>query len=415
MYRYYVLGMLMLTYAFSVMDRQVLSILLEDIRAEFALNDTQLGLLSGLAFALFYSTLGIPIARLADSRSRINIIAISVALWSIMTVICGVAQNFIHLFLGRIGVGVGEAGSSPPSHSMLSDYFSQHERSVALAIVSMGSAFGSLFGLVLGGYISEIWGWRMAFVVVGLPGILLAIALKATVKEPRRGAMEPTLTADSHVEIMNVRQTMRALWRQPVYRWITIAHVLAVFSAYNVFNWVPVLYRRKFEMSASEVGTLTGILFFVAGAAGYLAGGYLGGRLAKRDIRWMAWLPAITIGLAFPAYIGALAAPSVPMATALFGIGLFLYQANTGPSLALVQNFIEPQMRAQAVAVLFFCTNMIGLGLGPVVVGYISDVMSKQYSNQSLSVALAIVMLGLLGGSAGTFYAATKIKKDAAA
>ena len=160
--------MLTLTYAFSVMDRQVLAILLEDIRAEFVLDDTQLGLLSGLAFALFYSTLGIPIARLADRFSRINIISIAVALWSIMTALCGVAQNFVQLFLGRIGVGVGEAGSSPPSHSMISDLFSPSERSLALAIVSMGSAFGSLFGLVLGGYISEEFGWRMACIARAL-------------------------------------------------------------------------------------------------------------------------------------------------------------------------------------------------------------------------------------------------------
>jgi MFS family permease len=400
--------MLTLTYAFSVMDRQVLAILLEDIRAEFVLNDTQLGLLSGLAFALFYSTLGIPIARLADRVSRINIISTAVALWSIMTALCGAAQNFIHLFLGRIGVGIGEAGSSPPSHSMLSDLFSPSERSLALAIVSMGSAFGSLFGLVLGGYVSEAYGWRMAFIAAGVPGVVLAIVLKASIREPARGALESTAEPAEHVSF---GQTLQTLWQQPVYRWITIGHILAVFSAYNIFAWLPALYIRKFEMAPTDVGVLTGFLFLGAGAPGYLIGGWLGGRLARRDPRWLAWLPATTIGLAFPAYIAALATPSIPLATALFGLGLFMYQANTGPSLALVQNYIAPHMRAQAVAVLFFCTNMIGLGLGPILVGYLSDLTTAQYGNQSLAIALGIVMLGLVGGSAGTFYAARKIGK----
>lgn len=403
-YRYYVLAMLTLTYAFSVMDRQILSILLEDIRLDFDLDDTQLGLLSGLAFALFYSTLGVPIARLADQVSRVNIISISVALWSLMTALCGAANNFIQLFIGRIGVGVGEAGSSPPSHSMLSDYFSPSERSLALAILMMGSAFGSLFGLVLGGYIAEGFGWRWAFVAAGAPGLLLALALKWTVREPLRGALEKTpIVPKEHASFV---ATLVALWRQPVYRWVTIAHISAVFSAYAIFAWLPTLYLRQFELDQSEVGVITGSLFLLAGAPGYLFGGFVGGRLARRNMRWLAWFPAITIGVAFPAYIGALSSSSVVVATSFFAVGLFMYQANSGPSMALVQNVIPPNLRAQAVAVLFFCTNMVGLGLGPVVVGYLSDIFAAEHGLESLSIALALVMPGLVGGSVGSFYAA---------
>lgn len=409
-YRYYVLAMLTLTYGFSVMDRQILSILLEDIRLDFDLDDTQLGLLSGLAFALFYSTLGVPIARLADRVSRINIISISVALWSLMTALCGAANNFIQLFIGRIGVGVGEAGSSPPSHSMLSDYFSPSERSLALAILMMGSAFGSLFGLVLGGYVAEDFGWRWAFVAAGAPGLLLALALKWTVREPPRGGLEKTTSTQT--EYFSFALTLATLWRQPVYRWVTIAHISAVFSAYAIFAWLPTLYLRRFELDQSEVGVITGSLFLLAGAPGYLFGGFLGGRLARRNMRWLAWLPAITIGVAFPAYIGALSSSSVVVATSLFAVGLFMYQANSGPSMALVQNVIPPNLRAQAVAVLFFCTNMIGLGLGPVVVGYLSDMFATEHGAESLSIGLTLVMLGLVGGSAGSFYAARFIDSN---
>ena len=215
MYRYYVLAMLTLTYAFSVMDRQVMSILLEDLRAEFLLDDTQLGLLSGLAFALFYSVLGIPLARLADRSSRINIIAVCVAIWSVMTALCGAAQNFVQLFLGRVGVGVGEAGSSPPSHSMIADYFAPNERSLALAVVMMGASFGSLFGLVLGGFVAESYGWRMAFVAAGVPGLLLAAVLKISIREPVRGGLDAPATTPSiaRPQQMSFRATLVELWR----------------------------------------------------------------------------------------------------------------------------------------------------------------------------------------------------------
>jgi MFS family permease len=403
MYRYYVLGTLALTYAFSVMDRQVMSILLEDLRAEFLLDDTQLGLLSGLAFALFYSVLGIPLARLADRSSRINIIAVCVAIWSVMTALCGAAQNFAQLFLGRVGVGVGEAGSSPPSHSMIADYFAPKERSLALAVVMMGASFGSLFGLVLGGFVAESYGWRMAFVAAGVPGLLLAAVLKISIREPVRGGLDAPATTSpiARPQQMSFRDTLVALWRVRIYRWVTIAHIPATFAGYAIFAWLPTLYLRQFDMTLSEVGVLTGLLFLVAGIPGYLLGGFLGDRLGNRDPRWRVWLPAIAMGLAMPAYIGGLWAPTATTTTVLIGIGHFLYQTSHGPSLAAIQNALAPQMRAQAVAFLFFFVNMIGLGLGPVLVGYVSDLAAPQFGDRSLSVALSVAMLGLLGAVLG--------------
>ena len=207
-YRWYVLIMLAVMYAFSIMDRQILSILLEDIRAEFVLTDLQLGLLSGVAFALFYATLGIPIARLADRFNRVSIISAAVALWSVMTALCGAASSFWYLFLARVGVGVGEAGGNPPAHSVISDYFNKDERSFALSVYTSGAALGLLLGLVTGGFVAEYYGWRWAFVCAGVPGLALALLLKLTVREPVRGGLEEGNNSSSRM--------MSPFWRPSV-------------------------------------------------------------------------------------------------------------------------------------------------------------------------------------------------------
>ena len=242
-YRWYVLGVLALTYAFSFMDRQIVSILLEDLRLEFALSDTQLGLLSGLAFALFYATLGIPIARLADRYNRINIISTAVAVWSIMTALCGSATSFVQLFLARVGVGIGEAGGGPPSHSTIADYFGPSERSFAISIYSLGATIGALMGLIMGGYVAEHYGWRMAFFVAGVPGLALAILVKLTVREPKRGAMDdPSAKPKEAPPRDSMIQSARSLFSNAIYRRVNVAHMLAVFVGYGLVSWKPALY-----------------------------------------------------------------------------------------------------------------------------------------------------------------------------
>ena len=396
-YRWYVLGVLALTYAFSFMDRQILSILLEDIRAEFALSDLQLGLLSGIAFALFYATLGIPIARLADRFNRVTIVSAAVAIWSAMTALCGAASSFWQLFLARVGVGVGEAGGSPPSHSIISDYFNKEERSFAMSIYSLGTSLGMLFGLVMGGFVAEYYGWRWAFVCAGVPGLALALLLKITVREPIRGAMEemaaaqPTASKDA-----SMGAALRALWANRSYRYVNLAHMFGVFVGYGFTVWKPPLYLRQFDLSQSEVGLVVGLTSAGLGVPGMLLGGYFADRLAKRDARGPAWLCAAAVLLATPVYLLALWSSDWVVTTVFIGLGVFLYSLSHAPGLAIVQSVVEPHRRAQAAAYVFFLSNVLGLGLGPVLVGSISDGFAAQFDHRSLNVALGFVTLVLL-------------------
>ena len=415
-YRWYVLGMLGLTYAFSFMDRQILSILLEDIRAEFALSDLQLGLLSGIAFALFYATLGIPIAKLADRVNRVTIVSSAVAVWSVMTALCGAATNFWQLFFARVGVGIGEAGGSPPSHSIISDYFSKEERSFALSIYSLGTSFGMLFGLVMGGFVAEYYGWRWAFVCAGVPGIALALILKFTVREPVRGAMEqmaeraPAPAGSTPAKSESMIEAFRALWANRAYRYVNLAHMFGVFVGYGFTVWKPPLYLRQFELSQSEVGLVVGLTSVGLGVPGMLLGGYFADRLASRDPRGPAWLCGVAVLLATPAYLLALWSTDWIATTVFIGIGLFMYSLSHAPGLAIVQSVVEPHRRAQAAAYVFFLSNILGLGLGPVLVGSISDGFSGDYGERSLNVALGFVTLVLLIAAAMYWRTARELK-----
>ncbi len=415
-YRWYVLGVLSLTYAFSFMDRQILSILLEDIRAEFVLSDLQLGLLSGIAFALFYATLGIPIARLADRFNRVSIVSLAVAIWSAMTALCGAAGNFWQLFLARVGVGVGEAGGSPPSHSIISDYFSKEERGFAMSIYSLGTSLGMLFGLVMGGFVAEYYGWRWAFVCAGVPGLALALLLKFTVREPVRGAMEEMTQAGkapAPEQKESMSDAFRALWANRSYRYVNLAHMCGVFVGYGFTVWKPPLYLRQFDLSQSEVGLVIGLTSAGLGVPGMLLGGYLADRLSTRDVRGPAWLCAAAVLLAAPVYMLALWSSDWIMTTLLIGLGIFLYSLSHAPGLAIVQTVVEPHRRAQAAAYVFFLSNMLGLGLGPVLVGSLSDGFSAEFAHRSLNAALGLVTLVLF--MAGALYWQTaKVLRESA-
>ena len=408
-YRWYVLCLLGVGYAFSFMDRQILSILLEDIRAEFVLSDLQLGLLSGIAFALFYATLGIPIARLADRFNRVNIVSIAIAVWSAMTVLCGAATNFWQLFLARVGVGVGEAGGSPPSHSIISDYFKDDERSFALSIYSLGTSLGMLFGLVMGGFVAEYYGWRWAFVCAGVPGLALALVMKLTVREPKRGGVEaPPADEAGKSRAMeapkdSMVQSFRILWANRAYRYVNLAHMLGVFVGYGFTVWKAPLYLRQFDLSQSEVGMVVGFTAAAFGVPGMLLGGYFADRLFKRDVRGPAWLCGIAVLLATPAYLLALWSTDWVMTTAFIALGLFLYSLSHAPGLAIVQTVVEPQRRAQAAAYVFFVSNLLGLGAGPLLVGWLSDSFAGEYGERSLNVALGFITFVFVG-AAGMYW-----------
>ena len=399
-YRWYVLGVLALVYAFSFMDRQILSILIEDIRAEFALSDLQLGLLSGIAFALFYATLGIPIAKLADRYNRVTIVSIAVAVWSGMTALCGAAGSFWQLFMARVGVGVGEAGGSPPSHSIISDYFNREERSFAMSILAMGGPLGMLFGLIMGGFVAEYYGWRWAFVCAGVPGLALALLVKFSIREPVRGAMDEVVQAvEPGQPSESMLEAFRQLWANKAYRYVNLAHMLGTFVGYGFTVWKPALYLRQFDLSQSEVGMIVGITSAVFGSLGLLSGGLVADRWAKKDPRGPALLGCIAVLLATPVYLVALWSNDWIVTTLCIGFGLLLFAHSHAPSLAIVQTVVEPHRRAQAAAYVFFLANILGLGLGPVLVGSVSDAFAAEYAHRSLNVALGFATLVLLGAS----------------
>ena len=409
-YRYYVLVVLMMTYVFSYMDRYIMSILLEDVKAEFGFSDLQLGMLSGLAFALLYSTLGIPIARLADRSNRVRIISIAVSVWSIFTALCGAATGFWTLFLARLGVGVGEAGGLAPAHSTLADYFKKEELSRALAVYGLGPSLGAVAGLMIGGAIADAFGWRAAFIAVGLPGVLLAALTYLTVREPKRGAMDPGHVPPENPD--NIKTTLSKLWQNRTYVYVNLGHALSIVTMYSITVWLPALFLRNTDFSRSEVGATIGLITLVGGVLGTLSGGFIADYLAKRDERWRAWVSMIAVIASAPVLAAALLATDAQSLTILMGMGIFVFQVSFVPGLAIVQIVVEPGQRAMAAAFVFFLANFIGLGIGPVIVGAISDALVPQFNETSINIAL-MIMLSFLVVASLCFWLSSRAMKKA--
>jgi len=289
--RYYAVGLLTLVYTFNFIDRQLLAILQESVKADLLLEDWQLGLLTGFAFAVFYVTAGIPIARWADNSNRRNIVALAVGTWSFMTAISGLAQNYTQLMLARIGVGVGEAGGSPPAHSMISDMFPPENRATALSFYSMGVSFGILFGFLFGGWLNEIFNWRVAFFIVGAPGLLVALAVRFTLHEPIRGLADNRTVSES----VPITQVLELLWSRLSFRHMAFGAALNAFAGYSISNWSASFFIRSHEMSTGELGTWLGLSQGLGGAIGVFFGGYFAEKLARNDVRWYMRLPACSL------------------------------------------------------------------------------------------------------------------------
>jgi predicted MFS family arabinose efflux permease len=406
--RNYALSVLVVVYTFNFIDRQILSILLEPIKQDLGLSDSALGMLTGFAFALFYATLGIPIARFADRGNRRNLIALALTIWSGMTALSGLAQNFWHLLLARIGVGVGEAGCSPPAHSMIADYFPAEIRATALGIYSLGIPFGILFGFIAGGWLNEFFGWRVAFFVVGIPGVLLALLVRYTLREPPRGMAEGRV---AEAEQPTVMETFQFLWSKRSFRHMAVGGGLTAFVGYGVVTWVPSFLIRSYGMSTGDVGTYLGLILGIPGGIGIALGGYLADRYGARDTRWYLWVVAVAliacVPLSFGVYLSATAFASLMFLIIPILLGNF-YQATT---FSQTQGLVSLRMRSVAAAVLLFILNIIGLGAGPQAVGILSDVLQPQYGDESLRYALLILSLVNVW-SAYHYYLAGKYLKD---
>jgi MFS family permease len=390
-YPRYALALLVVVYVFNFVDRSILAILLEDIKLEFDLSDTQLGFLSGIAFALFYAVMGIPIARWADRGSRKTIISIAIFTWSLMTAFTGFAQNFGMLLAARIGVGVGEAGCSPPAHSLISDYFPLTRRATMLSVYSLGIPIGAGIGYLAGGWLTEWFDWRTAFIVVGLPGVILALVVQWTLKEPTRGAFDegPRVPAERE----SVADVLRFMKSMPSFRHMAFGAALHAFYGYGVQAFIAAFFIRSHQISTGEIGTWLAGIGFTGGVIGVYLGGYLGDRLSGSDKRWYMWVPAIATVISLPfAFLVYLWPEGRTALMLLFPVNLLggLY---LGPTFAMTQTLVRPEMRAMASAILLFVINIIGLGLGPQFVGLVSDWLVPTFGTESLRYALLSVVL----------------------
>ena len=403
--RNYVLVVLTLVYTFNFIDRQLLSILQEAIKVDLSLSDAQLGLLTGFAFAMFYVTAGIPIARLADRSNRRNIVAVSVGLWSFMTAISGFVQNYLQLLLARVGVGVGEAGGSPPSHSIVSDIFPKKQRASALAFYSTGVNLGILFGFLFGGWLNEFFGWRVAFMVVGVPGIMLAILVRTTVREPVRGLVENKQASDKQVPFKDV---ITLLWQRKTFRHMALACGLNAFAGYGTVNWLASFFIRTHEMSTGELGTWLALSTGLFGAIGVLIGGILGDKLGGRDKRWYTWIPGLATIMVVPFMIIVLLTDNQYVALVCVFIPGTLQNVYLGNSIATTHNLVGLRWRSTASAILFFILNVIGLGMGPFAVGLLSDMLAPTLGAESLRYSMLALLPTVMVWSSIHFYLASR-------
>ncbi|MFW2349949.1 spinster family MFS transporter [Qipengyuania sp.] len=410
-YRYFVLAVLTLVYSLNFIDRQLLVILQEQIKAELVLSDTQLGLLSGFAFALFYVSCGIPIARWADRGKRRSIIALALTVWSLMTAVSGLAQNYLQLLLARIGVGVGEAGGSPPAHSMISDIFRKEERATALSIYSIGIYIGILFGFALGGWIADSFGWRTAFFVVGLPGVAVALFLRLTVREPVRGWSEGR--ENDNAEAPPLKAVLGFLWSRRTFRNLALAGSLQALVIYAIGNWLPSYFLRNFDIGLTELGIWMALTSGFGGGAGSFFGGWMTDRLGVRDSRWYVWGPAILmLGIA-PVLLVILTTQTLTLALVLTGLFHFLSASYLGPALAVSHGLVGLRMRALTSAIFFFFINLIGLGLGPLIVGSLSDSFAAGDVGNPLAIAMLLTgCTASLWGGMHYLVAARSIQAD---
>lgn len=406
-YRNYVLFVLTLTYVVNYLDRQILGILLPYIQKEFTMDDFQAGLLSGTVFAFIYATLSIPLATLADRMSRRNIIAASLATFSLMTVLSGYTTKIWQLLVTRFFTGVGEAGTGPSINSMIADLFPPHRRASALAFYSAGLNIGLLFGFFGGSWMLQHYGWRSAFIASGAPGLLLVILLLATVTEPTRGSADNLVDTSEAPRLLDV---VKFLWSQRSFRWIALGCSMSAFGGYANLYFVPKFLIVTHHMTPIQVGIALSLLTGVCGAIGTFLSGVIADRMGKRDINWYMYVPILAT------FVSVVCGPVFFLAssttlTLAAAIGPSLMGATyLGPAYAMAQGMVSLRMRAQTVGILLFVLNMIALGLGPATVGLISVLLKPYLGDDSLRYALMTGIVTALIG-AWCYWRATKTLK----
>jgi predicted MFS family arabinose efflux permease len=413
-YAWYALFVLFLVYVFNFIDRSIINILAESIKKDLDLYDWQIGLLgAGLPFAIFYTVLGIPIARMADRHNRRNILAICLTVWSGATALCGLAGNFWHLLAARIGVAISEAGGSPPSHSMISDYFAQDRRATALGIYALGIPVGTMLGFLFGGWLTENFSWREAFIIVGLPGILMAVCVRFGLREPVRSYSQ--LAVESKKEEPPVMDVFAALWSRRSFRFMSLGAALHALVGYGVGPFVPMMFQRVHEMSPADIGLALFYLGF-AGILGTSSGGYFADKLGKNDVRWYVWLPGIATLISVPFSTTMYLWPDPVIAFCVGAVPSFLGAYYLGPTFALAQGMVGPRMRALTASILLFILNLISMGLGPLFVGGMSDWLNANTDLGARAIQWALVSVLIFNVLSTVCYmlAAKDLKSDLA-
>jgi MFS family permease len=433
-YRSYVLAVLVVVYTFNFIDRQIVGILAVPIKAELGLSDSQLGLMGGLAFALFYTLLGIPIARLADRVSRTGIMTAALALWSLMTAMCGVTHTFAQLFMARVGVGVGEAGGVAPAYSLICDYFPTKERARALSVYSFGIPVGAAAGIVLGGFITSLMSWRMAFFIVGLAGLMITPLLKLTVREPERGALDPPRAANRATVGTGESAAVRAgervaesaamggtpslldviavLARKGSFWGLSLGAASASMMGYGLFFWAPSFLVRSFHLSLLHASLSFGALVLVGGLIGIWCGGVLTDRYGEKHRSMYAFIPAIAFVATVPFYLAGVLSTTLWISFAVLLVPTALGLVWLGPVLAAVQHLVPSTMRATASALFLFINNLIGIGLGTALIGMVSDLMRLRFGAESLRYAILAGTGFYLVAAALLFFAGKRLARD---
>ncbi len=384
-YRWYVLGLLTLTSLFSVADRLVFSILTQDIKGEFNLSDLELGLLGGVAFSVIYVIAGFPAARLADRSVRKNIVAAAISFWSVMTAMCGLATGFWTLFLARVGVGVGEGSSGPASQSLIADFFKPSELARAMGILTIGATMGTAFGLMAGGLLAEAFGWRMAFVLMGLPGVAIGALLYFTVREPKRGRYAPK---GSRVEQLPLKETLASLLANKVYLGFAAGFAVQIMIGYGMAFWVAPAAIRQYGVSTGDVAVYLGLAYIVGGLPGPVIGGFMTERMTGWNERWRAWLPGLFSLLSIgPLWIAFQMGEFLPFLI-LFALGYGCFVASQAGILSGIQNAVEPSQRGFAVAFALFFNNLLGQAVGLGLIGWISDTLQPSHGVASLGLSV---------------------------
>jgi MFS family permease len=399
------LTILAVVYAFHFVDRQVVSLLIEDIKADMRLSDTQMGLLTGMAFALFYSTLGIPIARWADRGNRITIISLSTALWSVMVLCCGMVGAYWQLLLARVGAAVGEAGCLPPAQSLIAEHYDRRERARAMSLFMMGGQASLIVSSVAAGWLNQWYGWRATFLILGVPGLLLALIVRVHLREPRLGVGARPHKPPDAAERAGYIADFRTLWRHLAYRHLTASYAVISLFGFGVGQWMIPFLIRTHGIDTGELGSWYALIWGVGGAVGTFAGGYLASGYAADKERLQLKIMAALLVAFIPLYLGIYLTHNISLAFGLMTVGALFYTGMMAPLFAMIQQIVAPNMRALAIAVLLLASNLIGMGLGPFAVGALSDFLAPRLGEESLRVALVMWTPGYLWGAFHLFWA----------